>query len=190
MSGNADEKVIGLGRSFTSPSPADILANPKAYLQSEQAVKPERFLRERAAPTPLGQADPAPAGSESYDPESDYKACGWAGNKTLPTLRLILKDGSEIAIVYGHLDTNPVNGSSFVPKPPGRKGNLIFLRAVGFDGVFMVVIEGIRLRRIWELIMSHQTPWICELPDGMDFASNDEPVIWSITAKGPLKPER
>src|SRR5205085_1914267 len=133
---------------------------------------------------PKDDGDDPGGGPESFDPEStDYKAFGWAGHKTVPTLRIILKDGSEWAIVYAHLDSSPANGSRFVPAPPGRKGNLVVLRVAGHDGVFLVEIEGVRLRRVWELIMGHRTPWIHELPPGVDFVGKDEPVIWSVACK-------
>ena len=193
MDDDGDEKVIDLGRTFHLPSPSEIAANPRPFLTPEQQhgpEKPERKARQRPDVSPKPGGDHPGGGPEFFDDESSsYKAFGWAGNKTLPTLRVILKDGSEWAIVYAHLDTNPENGSQFLPKPPGRKGNLVFLRVVGSDGVFMIVIEGIRLRRVWELIMGHLTPWIHELPEGTGFVGDDEPVIWSITAKA-IKPER
>ena len=43
----------------------------------------------------------------------------------------------------------------------------------------MTVLEGLRLRRVWELIMAHKTPWIHELPAGLDLPGGNEPVIWS-----------
>ena len=55
------------------------------------------------------------------------------------------------------------------------------------DGAFTVVIEGVRLRRVWELIMGHRTPWIHELPPGVDFVGKDEPVIWSVTCGEPIR---
>ncbi len=60
----------------------------------------------------------------------------------------------------------------FLPSAPGCKGNVIRLRIAGDDGVFMVVIEGLRLRRVWELIMAHKTPWIHELPAELDFIAD------------------
>lgn len=188
-----DEKVIDLGKSFGGLSPSDILANPRKFLHGQAPPEAKGQGRPATPPeaTPKADDDNPGGGPESFDDESaDYKAFGWAGNKTLPILRLIYKDGSEGLIVYGHIDTNLTNGSQFLPRPPGRKGNLIFLRVVGHDGVFMLVIEGLRLRRIWELILAHKTPWIHELPEGLDFGGNGEPVIWSFTAKGPLKAER
>ena len=68
----------------------------------------------------------------------------------------------------------------FLPSAPGCRGNVIRLRVAGDAGVFMIAIEGVRLRRVWELIMGHKTPWIHELPAGLEFAHGDEPVIWSI----------
>jgi hypothetical protein len=128
---------------------------------------------------------PEGAASESFDPESpDYKACGWAGNKTLPSLRLILKDGSEKGLLYSHLDSEcPSDGCEFIPSAPGRKGNVIRLRFAGHATVFMIIIEGMRLRRVWELLMAHQTPWIHELPTDVHFINDNEPVVKSITFK-------
>lgn len=200
MSDSGGENVIDLPRPFAMPSPSDVLANPRQFLHTEQqpgqpaVARVERKLKERpAVPPPAAPADGEEenpgGGPESFEPEgTNYKAFGWAGKKTLPTLRVILKDGSEWPIVYAHLDTNPISGSQFLPRPQGRKGNLIFLRVAGHDGAFMIIIEGVRLRRIWELIMSHQTPWIHELPEGADFVGENDPVIWSITAKA-IKPE-
>jgi hypothetical protein len=120
--------------------------------------------------------------TESFDPESgDYKAFGVAGNKTLPSLIIILKDGSECGINYADLATAWPGGSMFLPSAPGCKGNVIRLRIAGDDGVFTVIIEGVRLRRGWELIMGHKMLWIHELPAGMDFNGDDEPEIRSVT---------
>jgi hypothetical protein len=110
---------------------------------------------------------------------TDYKAFGWAGNKTLPSLVVILKDGSEYGINYADLGTAWPHCSMFQPSAPGFTGNVIRLRIAGDDGVFMVVIEGVRLRRVWDLIMGHKTPWIHELP-AVDFGGGDDPIIWSV----------
>jgi hypothetical protein len=139
----------------------------------------------RPAPQPEAVSPPPEGGPETFDPESaDYKAYGWAGNKTLPSLRLIRKDGSEKAIQYAHLDSQcPDGGCEFLPSVPGRKGNVIRLRVAGHGPVFLIFIEGIRLRRVWELIMSHLTPWIHELPADADFSGGSDPVIWSFAFK-------
>jgi hypothetical protein len=121
-------------------------------------------------------------GPESFDPEStDYKAYGRPGNKTLPSLRIILKDGSEHGGHYADLATAYPGGSEFVPSAPGGTGNVIRLLFAGQGCPFLVVISGIRLRRVWELLMGHLTPWIYELPPGTAFAGDDEPVIRAIT---------
>lgn len=183
MSGD-DEKVIDFVSAAGLPSPSDVLDNPQAYQPGHMAAetpKPKRFARPAA--TPAGDAEPA-GGPESFDPESgDYKAFGRAVGGMVPTLRIILKDDSEWPIVYAHLDTNPLAGSRFLPTVPGRKGNLILLRVAGHDGVFLVAIEGVRLRRVWELILMHRTAWIRELPPDAQLIGDKEPVIWSITAK-------
>ena len=49
--------------------------------------------------------------------------------------------------------------------------------------MFLVIIEGLRLRRVWELILGHQTPWIHELPADAPFCNDNDPVIRSITIK-------
>ena len=67
----------------------------------------------------------------------------------------------------------------FLPSAPGHKGNVIRLRIAGDDGPFMTILEGLRLRRVWELIMAHKTPWIHELPAGLNITAGNEPVIWS-----------
>ncbi|MFL5285231.1 MAG: hypothetical protein ACJ8AW_30710, partial [Rhodopila sp.] len=109
-----------------------------------------------------------------------------AGNKALPSLVVILKDGSECGFNYADLASACPDGSMFFPSAPGCAGNVIRLRIAGDDGVFLIVIEGLRLRRVWGLIMAHQTPWIHELPPGMEFAgSTKEPVIRSIAFTSP-----
>jgi hypothetical protein len=192
MGDDADEKVIGMGWANhlggrarpAVPSPGEILDNPAAFVP-RQTPGPER--ERPTPPAPPGEDGDPGGGPESFDPEgTDYKAYGRAGNKTMPTLRVILKDGSEWPIVYAHLDTHPLDGSRFLPSLPGRKGNVMRLRVAGQSGVFLVVIEGVRLRRVWELIMGHQTPWIHELPPGAEFVRDGEPVIWSVTA-GPVR---
>ena len=140
--------------------------------------------REAAAtPEPAREAGELPepgAGPECFDDgNGDYKAFGWAGNKTMPTLMVILKDGTALAINYCDLATACVGGSMFLHSAPGCKGNVIRLRIAGVDVPFLVVIEGRRLWRLWELLMGHKTPWIHELP-AVDFGGGDEPVIWSV----------
>jgi hypothetical protein len=201
----AKERVIAMqgNRSRFGPrevpegtSPADLLLDKGTPLVP---------LRDRAAGGDRRDTEPAPAaapslappvqpggaepgdGTESFDPEgTDYKAFGWAGNKTVPSLILILKDGSSLGINYGDLASACRDGSVFLPSAPGSKGNVIRLRVAGDDGVFLVLLEGGRLWRVWELIMAHKTPWIRELPEGMDFVGGADPVIRSI-AIHPLK---
>jgi hypothetical protein len=121
-------------------------------------------------------------GPESFDPDStDYKAYGRPGNKTLPSLRIILKDGSEVCFPYFDLASAYPGASEFVPAAPGGVGNVIKLRFSGQGCPFLAIIEGIRLRRVWELIVGHLTPWIYELPPGAAFVGDDEPVIRAIT---------
>jgi hypothetical protein len=129
-----------------------------------------------------GHGSPPQAGPEAFNPESgDYKAYGWGENKPLPSLRFILKDRSERAFQYAHLDSHHPDGCQFIPSAPGR-GNVIKLRFAGHSGTILVMIEGLRLRRLWELIMSHQTPWIHELPADVNFhGDSDEPVVKSLT---------
>jgi hypothetical protein len=132
-------------------------------------------------PPDTGEGDNPGGGPEFFDPESaDYKAFGWAGNKTLPSLIIILKDGNEHAINYCDLGSACPGGSMFLPSAPGFKGNAMKLRVAGDDGVFLIVIEGLRLRRVWELIMGHKTPWIQELPARMAVVDQTGPVIRSI----------
>jgi hypothetical protein len=134
----------------------------------------EPVQAEAVAAPPLG------SGPESFDPAgTDYKAFGWASNKTVPTLLLIFADGREKAVVYGQLDSDPDNGSEFLPSAPGQKGSVLRLRVAGSARVFFVVIEGAVVRHVWELIMAHKTPWIRVLPPG-GVPTRGEPVIWSI----------
>jgi hypothetical protein len=187
MDDEAKEKVVAMhvNRLKHGPrngpegtSPADLLG--KGAQQRDRGGEASEAGAPPPATVPANTDDPG-GGPESFDPESaDYKAFGWAGNKTLPSLIVILKDGSEYGINYGDLASACPTGSMFLPSAPGFKGNVIRLLVAGPDGVFMVVIEGLRLRRVWGLIMGHKTPWIHELPAGMAVVRNDEPVIWSI----------
>jgi hypothetical protein len=99
----------------------------------------------------------------------------------VPSLRLILKDGSSKAIVYAHLDSHDPGGCEFILSAPGGTGNVIKLRVDRHSRVFMVIILGVRLWRVCELIMDHKTPWIHELPTGLAFGCDNQPVIKSIT---------
>jgi hypothetical protein len=183
------ERVIAMhvNRAKTSPrdgsagtSPADLLLGKSTPQRDRGGDRPEA---EPVQPVPVrvDGGDPG-GGPEAFDPDStDYKAFGWAGNLTLPSLIIILKDGSEYGINYCDLASACPTGSMFLPSAPGCKGNVIRLRVAGDDGVFMIVIEGIRLRRVWELIMAHKTPWIHELPERIGFGGDSEPVIRSIS---------
>lgn len=157
----------------------------RGKMRSPSAIA--EVLRHPGRPKPEGEEEPPSAresggGPESFDPEStDYKAYGRPGNKTIPSLRIILKDGSERGGHYADLATAYPGGTEFVPAAPGGKGNVIKLLFAGQGCPFQVIISGIRLRRVWELIMGHLTPWIYELPPGAGFVGDDEPVIRSIT---------
>jgi hypothetical protein len=119
-------------------------------------------------------------GPEDFDAEGgDYKAFGWAGNQAQPTLIIILKDGEELSFTYADLATAHPGGSMFLRAAPGSRGNVIHLLFHGDDGLFVVALEGIRLRQVWGLLMRHQTPWIQELPEGAESARG-EPVIRSV----------
>jgi hypothetical protein len=122
---------------------------------------------------------------ESFDPDSaDYKAYGWASNKTQPSLRVILRNGAECYLPYADLEPAAYpGGCEFVPSAPGRTGCVIILRLGGRGAPFVVIIEGLRLRRVWELICGHRTAWIHEAPAATRFQSDTEPVIRSITFK-------
>jgi hypothetical protein len=122
-----------------------------------------------------------PAGFDAFDAEStDYKAYGRAGNRTLPSLRFILKDKSERACCYAHLDSHYPGGCEFIPSAPGT-GNVIKLRFAGQAAVFMVIIEGRNLRRLWELIQGHLTPWVHVYPSDIDVEEKRAAVVKSIT---------
>jgi hypothetical protein len=141
-----------------------------------------------ATPPPEANDPPAPPADdslpESFNPESaDYKAYGRCGPITLPSLRLIFKDGSEKQIVYAHLDSHSKSGSEFLPSTRGSGGDLILLRIAGQSEAFHVAIEGLRLRPLWELLMLHRVPWIWELPKGALVFRKDEPVIRYINFK-------
>jgi hypothetical protein len=159
----------------------------------------DEHARDRSAG---GQAGTAPAesvsseevdqnpggGPENFNPsDADYKAFGWAGNKTQPSLVIIVKDGSEYSINYCDLASACPNGSMFLPAAPGCDGNVIRLLVSGPNGTFMIVAEGELLRPVWGLVMAHKTPWIRELPAGADFVQGDQPVIRSI---GFAEPQR
>lgn len=191
MVGEGKERVFAMNRLRNSlrdlpegTSPADLIdGNGTPHpghgpaVGSGQEVPPPELIKNAAEEPPTG------AGPESFDPDSDdYKAFGWAGNKTLPTLVIILKDGSEFGINYADLATSWPGGSMFLPAAPGCKGHVIRLRIAGDDGMFSVILEGGRLRRVWDLIMMHKTPWIRELPAGqMDFIGGTDPVIRSVS---------
>lgn len=120
------------------------------------------------APLPATPPDAVEFGPEVYDPDrKDYKAFGWAGNRTVASIRFIHKDQSEIGCSFAHLDTHYPGGCEFIPSAP-RRGNLIRLRFAGASVTFMLEIEGRNLRRCWELIMGQQTPWVAEYPADMD----------------------
>ena len=68
--------------------------------------------------------DDGERGIEAFDPgSSEYKAYGRADNLTLPSLRLILKDGSEKACLYSQLDSScPRDGCEFLPSSVAGTG--------------------------------------------------------------------
>jgi hypothetical protein len=187
MDGEAEEKVIAMhvNRLKTGPREGPDGTSASETDRSEQQVMRDRGGdRQEADPPPAAQTDSGNSGGgpECFDPESsDYKAFGWAGNKTVPALIIILKDGSSPVINYCDLASAFPGGSMFLASAPGCMGNVIRLLVAGVRGVFMIVIEGVRLWRVWELIMGHKTPWIREMPGGMGFGGDCDPVIRSIS---------
>jgi len=162
------------------PSPSDILRELRENPAGRRNPPPEQ-------PTPATPPEAAEEfGPESYDPRrKDYKAFGGAGKRTLPSLVFVMKDRSERAVSYAHLDSHYPGGCEFIPSAPG-KGNLIRLRFAGASVIFTVEIEGRNLHRCWELIMGHLTPWVAAYPADIDTLAADEPVIKSIE----FKPEK
>jgi hypothetical protein len=141
-----------------------------------------RVFDPRNPPDPALPSPESRDGPESFDPDStDYKAYGWVVHRTLPSLRVIRTGGSECCFHYADLDTAYPGGSEFVPTALGGKGNVITLCFAGRSVPFLVTLEGVRLRQVWELITGHCTPWIHELPTAVSFTRPDEPVIRSIT---------
>jgi hypothetical protein len=195
MSDEPKERVIAMhvNRVKSGPrdrsagtSPADLLLG-RSTPQRDRGGDGQEAEPAQPVPVRVDGGDPG-GGSESFDPESpDYKAFGWAGNATLPAFSIILKDGSALGVNYADLASAHQSGSVFLPSAPGCKGNVIRLRVAGDAGVFLVVLEGLRLWRVWELIMSHKTSWIRELPERMDLVGGNEPVIWTITFPEPAR---
>jgi hypothetical protein len=193
---NAQGRLLSPGEIGEDPSP---LPDAAARKRPDRAADPHEgrvtaLRRERngddqarpvsvptsAAISPAGGED-ADGEPEGFDPEStDYKAFGWGGNKAGPSLTLILKHGSAHGINYCDLASAYPGGSMFLPSAPGCKGNVIRLRVAGDGGAFLVVLDGRRLWRAWELLMAHQTPWVREWPEEVDFIDAGEPVITSI----------
>jgi hypothetical protein len=168
---------IGPRNPLPPPSPGDL---------ADSAPPSGRFWDRGGDTQPVPRTDDdGEGGIEAFDPaSSDYKAYGRADNLTLPSLRLIFKDGSEKACLYSQLDSNGLrDGCEFIPSSADGRGNVIRLRFAGHSAVFLVIIEGLRLRRVWELIMGHQTPWIHELSADAPFLNGNDPVIRSITIK-------
>ncbi len=189
MDGEAHEKVIAMHVSRLRNSSRE---EPEAAPVAESGKTEPELGQDRgggapdSAPAAQAESTYPGAGPECFDLEdSDYKAFGWAGNKTLPTLVIILKDGSSPVVNYCDLASAIPGGSMFLASAPGCKGNVIRLLVAGVNGVFLVVIEGLRLWRVWLLIMAHKTPWIREMPDGMGFATEREAVIHSISIVEP-----
>src|SRR5262245_61357111 len=75
-------------------SPADLLLDRGAA--APRMDRPADGQASDSPPPDMGEGDNPGGGPEFFDPESaDYKAFGWAGNKTLPSLIIILKNGTE-----------------------------------------------------------------------------------------------
>src|SRR3954451_25385941 len=82
------------------PSPGEIAEDYRPSVPHTQPLRDAMPQPETAPAWPKPEDDPQ-GGPESYDPASgDYKAYGWAGNRTLPSLIIIFKDGSEGGFNY------------------------------------------------------------------------------------------
>lgn len=123
-------------------------------------------------------------GPAFYDPASSaYKAYGAADSGPWVSLMVILRDGSATYCQYAHMESAYPDGNTFTPSAAGRPHDVITLRFGCRSGSFLVIIKGLRLHRMWELLMGHDTHWICELPAHLTVAGDHAAVIRSITFK-------
>ena len=130
----------------------------------------------------------AGGGPECYDPETNgYQAYGRPGLETRRSLHVILRDGSAGCFQYADLESSYPNGCQFRPSAPGGEGDVITLRFGTRSGSILVILNGLRLRRVWQLLMEHMTHWIRELPTEIGLPEEDVPVIRSITLR-PVAP--
>lgn len=151
-------------------SPDEIIRSLQAKARGDEP--PEE---PRAAPPPVAPPDEP----EAFDPDAEHYQAWRPGTQTVPSVRFILKDRSERGFSYAHLDSKHPGGCEFIPSAPG-KGNVIRLRFAGAAAATTVTLEGRHLRRAWEQLIAHRTPWVCEYPADIDTMGPDEPIITAI----------
>ena len=154
--GDDDGNVIDMPR---KPSIREMLGRTAGKPGADAAPRPAGKATHAEPEQPDAEPPEPFGGPEAFDPDSsDYKACGWPGNGSLPTLRVILKDGSEFACHYADLDTAYPGGSVSMPSASGHKGNVMTLRFAGRAAPFLVVCDGLLLRAVWGLVLSPTGP--------------------------------
>src|SRR4051794_1555845 len=128
MTGNLTRK----GSSAMDDSDSLTRSRPRSATERirRQFDYPGELAGVAAEPKPEPEVLEAGFGPENFDPDAEtYTAFGTA-NRTVPSLCLILKDGSQRAISYGHLDSHHPAGCEFIPSSP-KQGNVIRLRVAG-----------------------------------------------------------
>jgi len=107
-------------------------------------------------------------------PGDDYQAHSRAANKPVPTLRLLLCNGSIRGFPMGHLDS-----IDFEIDGPGQSP-VIVLRFAGLEPS-EVRLEGRRLDALYDLLGYERIAWVRELP--RDKATNERTVISGISIR-------
>jgi hypothetical protein len=107
-------------------------------------------------------------------PGDDYKAHARAANKPVPTLRLLLCNGSIRGFPMGHLDSIDLEIDG-----PGQSP-VIVLRFAGLEPS-EVRLEGRRLDALYDLLGYERIAWVRELP--RDKATNERTVVSGISIR-------
>ncbi len=167
MSGDAGDKVLDLNKTLgleelmrrTATSRAAPVETPKEAVPEESEGALPSF--EKLAPLPM--------------PGDAYKAYSRPSHQMLPTLYLMLADGSKRGFPY----SGRIEGPHLVPDDDPGKGNVIVIR-FSASKMIEVQIRGRHLDELHHYLGDHRMRWVRELPKGKFVNEAGAAVVTSI----------
>jgi len=166
------------GRAFNQanarPQPAQSVISQLLEVAEGGAGRPP-------ASTPEALTDAGGEPAALPKPGDPYQAYARPTRLMLPTLYLLLGDGTRRAFPYG----SRVGGPDLVDSPGGPVIVLRFLDMMPME----VVLAGRHLDELYHAVGYHAVAWVRELPPGKLVSDHTLPVVTAIAVRRWLPPE-